>query len=514
MGTSRTTNSAKNSVISLLFYGILIVLTFFSRRVFIDALGAELLGLNTTITNLLGLLNLSEMGIATAISFTLYKPIAENDRETIREIVSVQGWVYFIVASIVMLGGMVMMFFIPQIFADTTLPLSYAYSTFIVFLFSSLLGYFFNYKQIMHSASQKEYKNVLIVKLLLAIKIIAQIVALQFLVLGYQSWLILEVIFAIITTLLLRYSIKREYSWLRVSIFEGRRLTDKYPIIFTKVKQLFFHKIGGFVLSQASPLVVFAFTSLSLVAIYGNYMLVLSGITTLIAASFGGIMPVIGNMIVENDKEKERKVFGEYMVLKMLLGASFTHCLFVGGKVFMTLWMGEDFLLPDFSFYLLLAIGYINFTRPYDTFLVPYGLVEDIWAPVIEAGLNLGLSILLGYYFSLPGILIGILISLIVIVLGWKGYFLATKGLEVPRFSIIARYFSYTILFVSESICLTLLNSNFSKVFIQKVTFVTFSMMMLVHFLSFWTLSLFVLTISDVNTRNLINRAFARLRYR
>ena len=90
MGTSRTTNSAKNSIISLLFYGIFIVLTFFSRRVFIDALGAELLGLNTTITNLLGLLNLSEMGIATAISFTLYKPIAENDRETIREIVSVQ----------------------------------------------------------------------------------------------------------------------------------------------------------------------------------------------------------------------------------------------------------------------------------------------------------------------------------------------------------------------------------------------------------------------------------------
>ena len=152
------------------------------------------------------------MGIATAISFTLFKPIADNDRETIREIVSVQGWVYFIVASIVVLGGIVMMFFIPQIFADTTLSLSYAYATFIVFLFSSLLGYFFNYKQIMHSASQKEYKNVLIVKLLLAIKIIVQIIALKYLGFGYQSWLILEVIFAIITTILLSYSIKREYS--------------------------------------------------------------------------------------------------------------------------------------------------------------------------------------------------------------------------------------------------------------------------------------------------------------
>ena len=512
MGISRTTNSAKNSIISLLFYGILIVLTFFSRRVFIDALGAELLGLNTTITNLLGLLNLSEMGIATAISFTLFKPIADNDRETIREIVSVQGWVYFIVASIVVLGGIVMMFFIPQIFADTTLSLSYAYATFIVFLFSSLLGYFFNYKQIMHSASQKEYKNVLIVKLLLAIKIIVQIIALKYLGFGYQSWLILEVIFAIITTILLSYSIKREYSWLRVSIFEGRRLTAKYPIIFTKVKQLFFHKIGGFVLSQSSPLVVFAFTSLSLVAVYGNYMLVLSGITTLISAFFGGVMPVIGNVIVENDKEKERKVFGEYMVFKMLLGASLAHCLLVGGVDFMSLWMGKDFLLPNLSFYLLVAIGYINFTRPYDTFLVPYGLVNDIWAPIVEAGLNLGLSVLLGYYFSLPGVLVGVLISLVVIVLGWKGYFLATKGLEVPRFSVIARYFSYTILFVSVSICLILLSSSYSIGLTQEVTFVNFGLMMLVHFLLFWMLSLFVLTILDLNTRNLINRVFARFR--
>lgn len=512
MGTSRTTNSAKNSIISLLFYGLLIILTFFSRRVFIDALGAELLGLNTTITNLLGLLNLSEMGIATAISFTLYKPIAENDRETIREIVSVQGWVYFIVASIVMLGGIVMIFFIPQIFADTALPLSYAYSTFIVFLFSSLLGYFFNYKQIMHSASQKEYKNVLIVKLLLAIKIIAQIIALRFLSLGYQSWLILEVIFSIMTTLLISYSIKREYSWLRVSIFEGRRLTAKYPIIFTKVKQLFFHKIGGFVLSQASPLVVFAFTSLSLVAIYGNYMLVFSGITTLIAASFGGIMPVIGNMIVENDKEKERKVFGEYMVLKMLLGASFTHCLFVGGKVFMTLWMGEDFLLPDFSFYLLLAIGYINFTRPYDTFLVPYGLVEDIWAPIVEAGLNLGLSMLLGYYFSLPGILTGILISLIVIVLGWKGCFLATKGLQMAPISLIGRYLGYTVLFIGLSFALVTLATQLSWIFTLRQTFVDWAIEMLLQFLSFLLFALLVLVGFDSNTKNLIRRIFSYLR--
>lgn len=508
---SRTINSVKNSLISLLFYGVIIGLTFFSRRIFIDSLGIELLGLNTTIANLLSLLNLSEMGVATAISFTLYRPVAENDRNTIQEILSVQGWIYFIVALIVICGATVIAFFLPGIFGEATLPVSYVYATFFVFLFSSLLGYFFNYKQIMHSVSQQEYKNILIVKTLVVIKIIFQIIAIKFLLLGYQSWLTLECIFSLLTTAGLSLSIRKSYVWLHASKLRGRKLTRKYPIIFTKVKQLFFHKLAGVALSQISPLVIFAFTSLSLVAIYGNYMLILTGITTLISAAFGGITPIIGNMIVENNKEKERKVFGEYMVLKMLLGAAFAHCLLVGGKEFMILWMGEEFLLSDFSFLLLVAIGYINFTRPYDSFLIPYGRVEDTWAPLLEAGLNLGLSSLLGYYFSLSGILIGVLVSLIIIVLGWKAYFLATKGLEVSPFLLILRYFAYTLLFLGISYVLDLVASNLFRDWGTR-TLYFWSIRMLFHFGSFFMSSFLVLSVFDVNMMNFSHRVIVRLK--
>ena len=180
----------------------------------------------------------------------------------------------------------------------------------------------------------------------------------------------------------------------------------------------------------------------------------------------------------------------------------------------MILWMGEDFLLPDLSFYLLVAIGYINFSRPYDTFLIPYGRVEDIWAPITEAVLNLGFSILLGYYFSLPGILVGILISLVVIVLGWKGYFLATKGLEVPPFSIIFRYFGYTALFICISVLLVFLNSWLLKESIGERSFRTWCIMMSVQLLSFLMLSLLILVPFDINTRNLIHRVSVRLRHK
>ena len=502
---SRTNNSLKNSLVSLGFYGLIIILTFISRKIFIDALGIELLGLNTTIENLLSLLNLSEMGIATAVSFTLYRPIAENDRESIQEILSVQGWIYFIVGVIVAVGGIIIAFFLPNIFANTSLPLSSVYTAFLVFLLSSLLGYFFNYKQIMHSALQQDYRNVVIVKSIVVVKIISQIIIVKFLGRGYQGWLFLECIFSILTSIGLSWSIRQAYPWLKVSVFKGRRLTSKYPIIFTKIKQLFFHKLSGVALSQISPLVIYAFTSISLVAIYSNYMLILTGISTLISAMFGGIAPIIGNLIVEGDKDKERKVFGEYMVLRMLLGGAFCHCLLIGGSSFVNLWLGKDLLLPSDAFYLLVAIGYINFTRPYDTFLIPYGRVEDIWAPIIEAGLNLGFAILLGYYFSLSGILFGVLISLVVIVLGWKAYFLATKGLGVSPFSLLGRYFLYTLVLLGLSRLLSYISPRLYNSE-DMSSMLSWGVNMMGQFLAFILGSFLILVCFDVNMRNLYSR--------
>lgn len=155
---SRTTKSIKNSYVALIFYFINLILQFFSRKIFLDYLGSEVLGLNTTAQNLLGFLNIAELGIGTAVSYNLYKPIFENDKETINDIISIQGWLYRKVAYIVIIGSCVLMLFFPFIFGKAQLPIWYTYGSFVAILISSLLGYFVNYKQIILSADQKEYK--------------------------------------------------------------------------------------------------------------------------------------------------------------------------------------------------------------------------------------------------------------------------------------------------------------------------------------------------------------------
>lgn len=280
--SSRTAKSIKNAKVALLFYFINLALQFFSRKVFLDYLGTEVLGLNTTAQNLIGFLNLAELGFGGAVSYALYKPIFERDTRVVNEIVSVQGWLYRRVAMAIALAACVLMCFFPQIFEKAKVPLWYTYASFLVLLFSALLGYVFNYRQIVLTADQKEYKVTLSLQSVKALKVFLQIVAISCLSNGYLYWLALEFFMSIVVTLVIEHVLRREYPWLRPQPSSGYSLRKKHSGIIKKTKQIFFHKIGGFAFNQSSTIIIYAYASLSLVAIYGNYMLVATGLQMLI----------------------------------------------------------------------------------------------------------------------------------------------------------------------------------------------------------------------------------------
>lgn len=157
--SSRTSKSIRNSKVALIYTFFNSILSFFSRKIFLDHLGTEILGLNTTAVNILQFLNLAELGIGTAVTFTIYKPLFEKDYESVNEIVSVQGWLYRRIAWWMIGGALVAMCLFPFIFNKMELPLWYAYASFGVLLVSSLLGYFVNYKQIILSADNASMRS-------------------------------------------------------------------------------------------------------------------------------------------------------------------------------------------------------------------------------------------------------------------------------------------------------------------------------------------------------------------
>ena len=229
MTNSRTSKSIKNAKVALIFYFAQLVLGFFSRKAFFDYLGSEFLGLNTTASNLLGFLNLAELGVSAAICYFLYQPLYEKDYDKLNKLVTIQGWIYRKVAYIIIGASLVLMSFFPMIFSKTSLPLWYAYCMFGVLLFSSILGYFYNYKQIVLYADQKNYKIQQYVQGTGILKMILQIIAVSYLPNPFWGWLVLEAISAVVTTIILNFILKKEYPWLKTSTKHGKAYIKEYP---------------------------------------------------------------------------------------------------------------------------------------------------------------------------------------------------------------------------------------------------------------------------------------------
>ncbi|MCH5239343.1 MAG: sugar transporter [Muribaculaceae bacterium] len=428
---SRTSKSLHNSIVALIFYVINFFLSFFSRKIFLDYLGTEILGLNTTAVNLLQFLNLAELGIANAVGFSLYKPLHEKDHDTVNEIVSLQGHLYKRIAILILIGGFILMAFFPLIFKKIHLPLWYAYASFGVLLFSALLGYFFNYKQIVLSANQQNYKILYSFRTIMIAKTLLQMWAVYRLNNGYVWWLIIEGIFAIIGSWSLHKATIKEFPGLTKVKSTFKSLRTKHAILVTKIKQIFFHKIGSFALNQSSPLIIYAFTTLTTVALYGNYITIVNGVQMLIGAVFDSMGAGVGNLVAEGDQQKIRNVFDELFSIRFLIVSTIVFCVFFLSPSFIKIWIGAEYILPTSTLLIICGNMFIQLHRyTVEIFVNAYGLYSDILAPIIEATLNIGLSIGLGFAWGLNGVLLGVMISQILVIMMWKPYYLMTRKMK------------------------------------------------------------------------------------
>lgn len=415
----------------MIIYFINLFLQFFSRKIFLEYLGSEILGLNTTASNLLQFLNLAELGISSAVGFTLYKPLYEDDHKTINEIVTLQGHLYRRIAYFLIIGSAILMLFFPIIFKKIELPMWYAYTTYIALLISALMGYFVNYKQVVLSANQQEYKVLYSLKCTQFLKLILQIISVKYFSNGYIWWISLEVIFAVISSLTVRYVTNRTFEWLHDTNQSFKELRSKYTEFTKKIKQLFFHKIGSFALTQTSPLIIYGFTTLTTVTFYGNYLIIISGAQILITALFNGVTAGVGNLIAENNKEKAYSVFRELFSIRFLIVATACYVIYNIASDFITVWIGKEYVLEPITVALMVTTLFFSLIRAtVDAFINGYALFQDIYAPIVEAFLNIGLSILFGYYFGLNGVLLGALTSLILVIYIWKPYFLFSRALK------------------------------------------------------------------------------------
>lgn len=426
---SRTKEGIKNIQISFVIRGISLLFVFLSRGLFIKELGVNIVGLSSALLDILGFLNLAELGLTSAISGTLYKPLYENNKRKICDIISIFGYLYRFIGVVILIIGVIISFFLPYFFRKSGVDILYVYCGYYTFLFSSLIGYFISYRQTLLSADQKEYVVIGYMNFSLILKTIFQMGMLKWTSGGYITWLILELVFNLAYALWINEVINKTYPWLVTSFNRGKLVRKEYNDLFHTIKQVIPHNIGAFVLNQTQNIIIYAFTSLSLVTLYTNYTLLLIKTVSFLNLGLRGLTAGLGNLVAEGNKEKIISVFFQFNSFFFVIGGIMLITFSIQTESFITLWLGQEFILDKCTFVLLLYIMYVGVIRlPINYFIGAYVLYKDVWAPIAEASLNLFFSLILGYYWGIPGVVSGSVISLTIIVVLWKPFFLFKTG--------------------------------------------------------------------------------------
>lgn len=431
MSDSRTSKSLKNAGVTIFFYSINVILGFWSRQVFYEYLGSEVLGLDTTAATMFMFLNLAELGIGSSVAYFLYRPMYEQDTMTMNEIVALQGWIYRRIAYFIIGASVILMCFFPLIFKNIQIPIWYAYLTFAVMLVGSMLGYFMNYRQCILDADQKGYK---VTKVTQSASVLFRVMLIFLLPVVSHPFLLYvgtTLFGSIFGCLWLNRVLRKEYPWLHSVEKNGKQLLQEYPDILKKTKQIFFHKVTTLIVNQVAPLIMYAFTTLSAVAYYGNYLALIDKAKDILKNAYSSTTAGIGNLVASRDDKRIQAVFWELVDSRLCISFG---CILVLGLItepFISVWLSSDYLLGRKVLLLVCVLSFLSTNRQtVDGFIAGYGMFHDIWAPAVEAVINLTVAISLGYYFDIVGVQCGTLVSTLLIVYGWKPYFLFTQGFK------------------------------------------------------------------------------------
>ncbi|MFI3270322.1 MAG: sugar transporter [Rikenellaceae bacterium] len=430
MAESRTKKSLLNAQVSTVYYFLALFMSFFTRKIYLDCMGAEFMGLPSTLGSFMSFLSLAELGVGSAIAFTLYKPLAHKSYEEVKKIISIQGYIYSKVGYIILTLGIIVSLFFPLIFKDTTLPFGVIYFAFYCYLTNAMVGYFINYNSVVFDADQREYEITRYTQSMTIIRFLVAAAVAKWSG-NFYLFVSLDLIFGVISCIIVQWRVQKLYPWLKTSIKSGREYLKEYPIILTKTKQIFAHKIGTLAQYQITPLVIYSVTSLSSVTLYANYTVITEKLAVAINLMLGGTGASVGNLIAEGDRDRIMKVYYEMFSLKFAIAGYFTFMLSLLVEPFITMWLGAEYLLDHSVLVVLLVASFIFYLRGFtEQFIAGYGLFHDIWAPYTEAAICMVATIVCGHFFGLTGVIMGNTISTGISVLVWKPYFLFSRGFE------------------------------------------------------------------------------------
>lgn len=441
----RSENSIRNVIVNLSSQLLSIVMSFICRTVFIQTLGATYLGINGVFGNFLSLFALAELGIGTTIIFHMYQPLAVHDKKKVGALMALFKKTYQTIGLIIGAIGLLFTPFYHFFTNDLNVPnLTLIY---FLYVFNSVITYFFSYKQCIITADQKNYVVALYQYGLCIVQNILQILAL-ILTRNFILYFCLQILFSFFTNFFLARKAGKMYPYLKKYEKEKLSQKDKSEIV-KNIKAMFMHRFGGVVVNGTDSLVISKFFGVAIVGIYSNYFMITTTLNAMTSQIFNGITASVGNLGALESDRKSYHVFKVTNFIGFWIFSFCSICLFCLFNPFVQLWTrSAKMLLPVSVVFFIVANFYTTGMRQAVlTFKNSFGLFwYDRYKAVFEALINLIFSIVLAQKIGVAGVFLGTLISTLTTDLWVEPLVLYRHGFHQSTASYFFRYAVYTVL--------------------------------------------------------------------
>ena len=446
--SNRKKMAVMNVFSAIMYYVANSIIGFINRKVFTVYLGSELLGLNGLVVSVISMLSLLELGVASSIGYSLYKPLEEKNYGEVKAIMQLFSRLYRYIGIAVAVIGLVLIPFLP-FFVKTTIDQSYVVTVYLIFLLDAVLSYFLAYRRTIIVSAQKDYINKNADTFLYIVTGILQIVIICVWK-NYIASLIIKLIFTVLNNLYLYIKAGKMFPYLNDKNLHGEIEKEVKDKIVYNVKALFVIKIASYCVVGTDNILLSAFADLTAVAIYSGYTLIIGIINNLFNRSFGYITANIGNYLIGHNKEDIYQFYKKLNFLNYLITSYTSIALLVLLNEFIgKIWLGDDYIFPLAAVAVLVFNNYLRFcTQAAEAFRGAAGRYSPRpfvkYLALLEGGVNLVVSIALAYFAKLGiyGIFLGTSVSTTISIasVAWINYrFLFEKKLKL----FYSRFFWY-----------------------------------------------------------------------
>lgn len=413
MAGSRTGNAIKNSGASILYKGSHMLVQFAIKTAFIKLLGKEYTGISTLFADILTVLSLMDLGMGSAMIFSLYKPMAEENSQRIASLMDFYKKAYHLIGILVITVGFLCTPFlhyivkgVPNIKEDIRL-------IFIMYVLTSACSYFLVYKTVLLRANQQS-------RIISKINTIAEIVEciLEIILLivfrQFMAYLIVRLVGALSRNVILTGIARKKFPQYLTIRAEKKLTKEEVRSLFKDIFALGIYKVSGVMIYSTPSIIISAFVSTAEVAVVGCYTMINNSVRTMIEQIVESVKPSIGNLAATSSKEKQEQVFATMNFMAFAVSCFCCTCLYVLLVPFVTkIWFNSSYAISHGLVTVLVANFFIAvMVYPVESFRTANGLfVQGKWRPAIMAVLNVTLSIIFVQKMGALGVYLASVVS-------------------------------------------------------------------------------------------------------